>query len=152
MTALPLDLPQFLESVVAIVVATSDESLKPEVTRGWGMRVLEGGETIAVSVDRLPSQRTLENLRNHDRIALACIRPNYVARQLKGRCLEVVEPSEADLQAVERHRSFYLETGRVYELPENTLRLHWTDDVVTLHCRIEELFDQSPGPGAGRAL
>ena len=152
MAALPLDLPMFLDSVVAIVVATSDDSLRPETTRGWGMRVLGDGKTVAVSIDRARSQKLLENLRHNERIAIACVRPDYDARQLKGHCLQVGEPSEADSLAVERHRRFYMATGREYNLPDDAVRSHWSDDVVTLRCHIEEVFDQSPGQGAGRAL
>jgi hypothetical protein len=152
MAVLPADLSQFLDSVVAIVVATSDEHLKPEVTRGWGMRVLEDGATVCVSIDRLRSQQTLENLRRHDKIALACIRPDYVARQFKGRCLQITEAEAEDIARIEHHHRLYIDTGAEFEVPEAIVRHHWSSDVVTLRCRIDEVFDQTPGPAAGSVL
>jgi hypothetical protein len=151
MAALPADLSQFLDSVVAIVVATSDERLKPEVTRGWGMRMRDGA-TVSLSIDRMRSQRTLENLSTHNRIALACIRPDYVARQFKGRCMEITDPDDEDLAKIEHHHQLYIETGAEFDVPEHIVRHHWSNDVITLHCRIDEVFDQTPGPQAGGAL
>lgn len=40
------ELRALLESGVAVVLATSDAGLKPEITRAWGLQVLEDGQTI----------------------------------------------------------------------------------------------------------
>ena len=121
------------------------------MTRAWGMRVLEDGITVSVGVDRAPSE-TLENLRLDNRIALVCITPAFVARQLKGRCIEIGKPTDEDAIAIAAHRRLFLATGSEYEIPEQVSRRYWSDDVVSLRCRIEEVFDQSPGPEAGRTL
>ena len=151
MTALPEDMTQFLETVIAVVVATTDSKLKPEVTRGWGVRVI-GEDTVSLSVDRAAAQQTIDNLRPDGQVAIGCIRLDFQARQLKGRCLAITEPDEEDIARIEAHRQLYIETAAEYDMAEDVIRQHWSDDVVTLHCRIDELFDQTPGPEAGRVL
>jgi len=152
MSTLADDLPPLLETVVAVLVATSDGRLNPEVTRAWGLRILEDGETVSVGLDRAASQQTLENLRIDNRVALVGINLAMVARQLKGRCIEIGKPTYEDAAAIAAHRELFLKTGTEYNIPEQVSRRYWSDDVVSLRCRIDEVFDQSPGPEAGRSL
>src|SRR5579863_4967173 len=99
------ELKAFLESGPSLIVGTRDAGLAPEITRAWGPRVSEDRRSLSVCVPLSTSAKTLENLAENGRIALACALPtNIKSVQLKGTCIGTTEPDSADLAAVQQHR------------------------------------------------
>jgi len=73
--------------------------------------------------------------------------------QLKGVATVVGEPDAADLERVERHlRSFVAEADRIGAPPELARRMFVGAGLVAVQFSIDEVFDQTPGPTAGRRL
>jgi hypothetical protein len=147
------DLKAFLESDVAMVVGTRDSELTPEVVMGWGPRVCEGGREVELFVDRAKGQRTLANLRDNRLLAITCTSPiTYRSVQLKGWCIEIGDPVPDDEPWVAHHREAFSESARARGLPAHVTRNLWSRDVVKLRLLVEERYDQTPGPGAGKKL
>ena len=81
--------------------------------------------------------------------------PPTIARavQVKGVAKRVCEPEAADLERVERHvRSFVAEAERVGAPAELSQRMFVRTGLVAVRFSIDEVFDQTPGPTAGRRL
>ena len=81
--------------------------------------------------------------------------PPTIARavQIKGVATLVAEPDTADLRRVERHvRSFVAEVERVGAPPEVSERMFTGAGLVSVELSIDEVYDQTPGPTAGRRL
>jgi len=65
----------------------------------------------------------------------------------------VGEPEAADLERVERHvRSFVAEAERIGAPAELSQRMFVGTGLVAVQFSIDEVFDQTPGPTAGRRL
>jgi hypothetical protein len=151
--AQPPDIGQLARQGVAVVVATADAALRPAVTRGWGPVLSEDGARLSLCVDAPEGSDTLANLRTGSALAVTLSRPtSYVTVQLKGSVAAVGAPGPDDLEAAERHAdAFVAETGAV-GLPEAIARAIVGSALVAVAIHVAERYDQTPGPGAGRAL
>jgi hypothetical protein len=146
------DLKTFLHSDVAMVVGSRDAELKPEVTAGWGPRVA-GAQELEFFVDRPKSGQLLENLKQNRLLAVTCTSPiTYRSVQLKGWCVAIAEPEPEDAPWLARHREAFAESVRARGLPAHVSRNMWSTEVVKLKLLVEERYDQTPGPGAGKKL
>ena len=94
------------------------------------------------------------NLERNGAVAVG-FSPPTIARavQVKGVASRVGEPEAADLERVERHvRSFVAEAGRIGAPAELSRRMFVGTGLVAVGFSIDEVFDQTPGPTAGRRL
>jgi predicted pyridoxine 5'-phosphate oxidase superfamily flavin-nucleotide-binding protein len=147
------DLASFLESGVAILVGTRDARLFPECTRGIGARVEAGGEELTIFLPDAIAARTLANLEENGRVAVGFSRSqDHRSFQVKGHVVALAPARDSDRADVERYRcAWAAELAAVGLPPRITLRMaHWPAHAVRL--RIESVFVQTPGPGAGAPL
>jgi hypothetical protein len=96
----------------------------------------------------------LANLEGNGAVALGFCPPTIAkAVQLKGVVVLVGEPDSDDLERVERHvRAFAAECARIGIAPEVAARMFDGSALVLISVAIDEGFDQTPGPMAGRRL
>ncbi len=141
----------FVTGGVAVVVGTCDAERRPAVSRGWGPRVADGGRTVelCVAADR---SRPATALDPGSAIAVTFSRPStYQGVQVKGHVLAAGAPTEEHLRLVGAHVNAFLEETAPLGLSPAILAglAHGPLHAVTV--AVEALFDQTPGPGAGRA-
>jgi hypothetical protein len=94
------------------------------------------------------------NLEGNGAVALGFCPPTIAkAVQLKRVAVVVGEPGPDDLERVERHvGAFRAECGRIGVPPEVSDRMFEDSTLVVISVPIDEGFDQTPGPTAGRRL
>ena len=152
--ALDREVVDFIHGGVAVGVATRDDDLRPQFARGWGPEVSADGQSVTLCVAAPEGSRMRANLEGNGAVAVG-FSPPTIARavQLKGVATVVGEPDAADLKRVERHvRSFVAEAERIGAPPELSQRMFVGVGLVTVQFSIDEVFDQTPGPTAGRRL
>jgi hypothetical protein len=150
---LSAELASFVQSGVAILVGTRDSRLFPECMRAVGARVEADGAELTVFLPDAVAVRTLANLRANGRIAVAFSRArDHRSFQVKGRAVALGPAADPDRGVVERYRcAWTTELAAVGVPPRLTLRMvHWPAHAVRL--RIDSVFVQTPGPGAGAQL
>ena len=94
------------------------------------------------------------NLERNGAVAVG-FSPPTIARavQVKGVATRVGEPEAADLERVERHvRSFVAESERIGAPAEVSSACSCARAWLRSGSPIDEVFDQTPGPTAGRRL
>jgi pyridoxamine 5'-phosphate oxidase-like protein len=149
------ELAAFLQGGRAIMVGTAGADGRPDATRGWGLVVGADGESVRVRI--AAGATAFRNLEANDRVAvLCCDVQTYQTIQLKGRAVDVSGPvtlsddlvwSNYLVQFLRATRA----TGAV-EIPEPLLRRLLPTACMTVDITVAELYDQTPGPGAGRPL
>lgn len=147
------DLAVFLESGLSIHVATRNARLVPDAVRAMGVRVEPGGEAVTVFLPAATAAAARANLADNGRIAVVFSRPaDHRTFQLKGRAESVAPASEADRAVVERYRTALVAgLGAAGVPPAITRRLtSWPAHAVRF--RVETIYVQTPGPGAGTPL
>jgi hypothetical protein len=98
---------------------------------------------------------TRANLEGNGVIAVGFSPPTIArALQIKGAVTAVREPTSAELERAERHFAAFASEAEQVGVPARAARRTfgpWSD-FVSVTCSIDEVFDQTPGPNAGRRL
>lgn len=158
-TSISDELKTLIEGPVSVLVGTRDSRLVPEITRAWGPVVSEDRQSVSLCVPLATSRKTLDNLEANGQIAVTFSLPtNYRTFQLKGRHARSAEPEGTDLAAVERHRDAFGEVNASLGQPREVIEAFWRAEIETSAVLVrisfepDQVFDQTPGPGAGRRL
>src|SRR5690606_20202292 len=77
---------------------------------------------------------------------------NLRSVQLKGRCVEVGDPDPGDWSWIDRHHDAFADAVAIIGYPKQVIRHLWSTQVVKIRFVVEDFFNQTPGPEAGRAL
>jgi hypothetical protein len=147
------ELRRFLEGPLSIAVATQDGALHPDCTRALALRPGPGPDQVTLWLPESIADRARRNLANDARIAVGANRPTtHQTFQLKGRAVHVA-PAAEDARAVidGRFEAFIVEVmqvGMPRRLADRVLR--WP--ALEIQVVVEDVFDQTPGPGAGGRL
>lgn len=147
------ELSSFVSGGVAVIMATCDERMRPQISRAWGPRIGEGGETLTACFEARGGSPTQANLERGGTVAVTFSQPSsYRTVQMKGRCTEIRELDEADHGAVDAHvEAFSIEVVTV-GLTAASARRFVAPHLAAMTISIDEIYDQTPGPNAGQKL
>lgn len=149
------DTRALLEGGSALIVGSVAPDGRPHSSRAWALDVLVDDDVCRVRV----------LLDGHDEAALANLaagRPVAVTGadvvslrsvQLKGTSAGVTSSEPGDAERVARHtRAFFDDVEATDGTPRHVLERLAPDDVVAVEIEVADVFDQTPGPSAGRSL
>jgi hypothetical protein len=149
MAVIDAALATFLEGGCAQNVATVDGDRDPTIGRAWGLRVTNGRFVRAiVGADTA----TAANLRTAGRIAVLLIDvSSYRSVQIKGSVVSVEPPSPSDDDVYEVYRE---EFSAALVAADRTTPLDEVlpTSIVAVTIDVDAVFEQTPGPDAGRSL
>jgi hypothetical protein len=121
--------------------------------RAVGLRVHPDRATATIYLPEATSQGTRANLLVNARIAVLASYPlDHRSLQLKGGVKRVTLAEEGALPAIQAYLETFASVLEVVGMPPELVRMvsHWPAFAVEFH--VEELFQQTPGPGAGAPL
>ncbi len=112
------------------------------------------GRSLTLCVSAAEGSAMRANLDGNGAVALGFCPPTIAkAVQLKGVAVVLGEPGPEELERVERHvGAFRAECGRIGVPSEVSDRMFDGSTLVLISVSIDEGFDQTPGPTAGRRL
>jgi len=147
----------FLEGGCALIVGTVAADGQPRATRGWGLTVLPGSDPDELSVRLLldgddPVAR--ENLAATAVIAITAgnVRTLH-STQLKGRSVGIEEATDPDRERADRYvEAFVSDIVAVDRTPRELIVRMVPSGIVACTVAVTELYDQTPGPGAGAPI
>ena len=116
-------------------------------------RVGADRESVTLFLSEAIGGKTLENLRNNGKIAVTCTRPtDHITCQLKGQVRSIKPATSANREMSRRwHREFRAELSAI-GVP-STLSEAWIiEPTVAVQISVSDVFDQTPGPGAGKKI
>jgi len=140
-------------SGVSVTVATRDAGLRPEVVRAWGPAVTADGSLLTLSVPAPPGSRTRSNLEANGEITVLCVAVDYRALQVKGRVVNLSEPTPEQLWLVEEHVQAFAANAQHFGHDLSQIR-NFVQPVghVAVTVSVREVYNQTPGRDAGMAL
>jgi len=159
-TAVPalLDVDQvaFLGEPVAINVASRDAALTPSVARAYGCRVSSDRRQVTVFLSLLRSRGLLRDLRAGAPIAVVFTRPvSHRSLQLKAATADVEPLAPADQALMRAYGEAFCRELLTIDAPEHVARAMTQpvdDESVAVTFSPAAVFDQTPGPSAGKRL
>lgn len=146
---------EVLHGPAVMLVGTRDAGLRPAHTCAVGAVVHDDRRTVTFFVPESRSARLLSDLQDNGRIAFDFGWVSHEAYQLKGTCLSSRPTTAEDVARQEAYRAKLLAAARqVY--PDEIAR-PWAlgfayHPGVAVTFRVEEVFLQTPGPGAGTRM
>jgi hypothetical protein len=146
---------EVLHGPAFIQVGTRDADLRPAHTFAVGAVVHDDRRTVTFYVPESRARRLLDDLRDNRRVALAFAWASHEAYQFKGTYLSSRPTTGEDLARQEAYRTALVTAVRqVY--PEEiarplTLGLAYHPGVAVTF-RVDEVYLQTPGPGAGTRM
>jgi len=147
------DLTDFLEGGLSILLGSVDAQGRPECTRATGVEVERGGARVTLFVPTATSARTLANLQHDPRTAITFSRPyDYRTLQLKGRAVAIHEPNAEQAIVQERWHAGFVEQLAIVGIARALSRRIRLRPSMAITVAVDEIFEQTPGPGAGRRM
>jgi hypothetical protein len=147
------ELAGFLESGISINIATRDDELQPDGAVAWAVRVHEDRAHLTLFLHKEAAAALMRNLKSHPEIAVAFDRPTtHRACQVKGRMVSTRPGKAAERTEVERQIEGFFADLEGIGIPRGMVAGFKTWPCVAIQMRVTELFEQTPGPGAGEPL
>ena len=137
-------------------IATRDEALRPAHTYAVGAMVHDDRRTVTVFVPTARFERILPHLTGNGRIALGIALVSHEAYQLKGSYVSSRPTVDAEQARQQAYRAALMASALEAGYPEAIARplalsLAYAPGIA-ITFRAEEVFQQTPGPGAGTLL
>ncbi len=145
----------YLESGCALIVGTVAPDGEPFATRAWGLTILPDANSsevrLLLDADDAPA---FADRRTTGAIAITAANvPTLRSMQLKGTILRVEPASDADRARAKRFcREFFDDIVNTEHTPRALVERLEPEDYIACVVRIDERFEQTPGPAAGTAI
>jgi hypothetical protein len=139
-----------LLSSAAVVVATRDEHLRTHITRGWGPRLDAATGRLDLALTTSDDPCIVSDLQANGAIAVTAAMPTtYEAMQVKGTVEWMGELSPEAQHRVDAHLDAFLAEVTSVGMTREVVCLFGTG-LVAVRIAVDQVFEQTPGAGAGR--
>ena len=150
---IPQQLAEFLEEGLSTHIASRNDRLEPSAARVAALVVNEDCRHLVAYVPTVAAAVVLPDLRANGQVAIVSARPpDERGCQVKGVFVDAWDATDADRDIVALQWERFRGRLEMIGLPRAA-----TDSWVIWPCtaiqvRVQALFDQTPGPGAGARL
>ena len=146
------ELVTFLESGCGLIVGTASSTGEPRANRGWGLEVLDAGRVRVLL--RSDDSVLTDDLTANPLLAVTGADVHTLRSvQLKGRAGTVEPASSADHERSARYRrDFFAAIQAIDGFTTTQLDRLVPDGLVACEMVVTEVYDQTPGPGAGASI
>ena len=150
---IPQEIIDFTYSSHFGYVGSRDENMVSTVRRCWGTHIGDTNNVLIFFVVQAQYEQMLRNFDNNGRVSLSLVEwPSFRSYQFKGQFLKAraMAPDEMVFQQQfqEKLMALLKAMGFPDEIAERIV--HQTD--LAIEFKVETIFDQTPGPGAGKAV
>jgi len=138
---------------MSIVVGSVDAQGSPSCCRAIALSSNDDLRTVTVYLPVATSHDTIENLALTRRLAIAAMFPlDHSATQIKGLLEETRLAREDEAPFVRDRLEAFASVLDAAGVPKRLTRslVHWP--AFAVHIRVEQVFEQTPGPKAGTRL
>jgi hypothetical protein len=146
-------LSRCLEPGLSVLVATVNSQNMPSCCRAIAIQSIDDLETVTVYLPMATSQQIMQDVATTHRLAVAATHViDHCSTQLKGRAT-TARIARADEEAFVRSRlEAFADVIETIGVPRRTTRTvaHWP--VFAIEMRVDDIFEQTPGPKAGTRL
>ncbi|WP_298235432.1 hypothetical protein [uncultured Azohydromonas sp.] len=144
----------FIEREVAIDLGACDAQQRPSTCRGFACRVAPDRQRLTLYVRRPEALPLLQDVVAHDQLAVVfCLPETEVSIQVKGRHVGIAAASAEEVAHVREYCARFVDgiarLGYERAFAEAYMAID-PAQMVALSFTVEAVFDQTPGPQAGR--
>lgn len=148
-----LELQDFLQMGLGMVLGTRDCNLRPEICTAMGVHLYDSPRQMTIYVQQSRSRQTLKNLQDNGRVALSLSCPSTCqAAQIKGRMIEIRPMTSADQEKATSSTNAYRKQIRLIGVKVEVAEALQFKPDIAIEVEIESVFIQTPGSKAGQAV
>lgn len=146
-------LADFLEAGLSTHIASRNERLEPNAARVTALVVEPDGRHVVAFVPAVAASAILADLADNGQVAMVCARPpDERGCQVKGVFIEARDAREDERPLVVAQWERFRDKLALVGLPRVATDAWVTWPCLAIRVRVQALFDQTPGPGAGARL
>ena len=143
----------FLQEGLSTHIASRNERLEPSAARVTALLVEPDGLHVVAFVPTVAGGPILADLRTNGQVALVCARPpDERGCQVKGVFVDARDAREDERPVVVAQWERFRDKLAMIGLPRVATDAWVTWPCTAIRLRVQALFDQTPGPGAGARL
>ena len=142
-----------LEPGLSVVVGSVDAQNIPSCCRAIAISSADGLATVTVYVPVATSQETIQNIATTKRLAITASNPpDHRTTQLKGTTIEARLARDDEHSFLRGRLDAFVDVLEKFGFPRGLARrfAYWPAFAVTI--RVDEIFEQTPGPQAGHRI
>lgn len=146
-----------MQSGLSLIAASRNAANRPSSAVALACRVVDNGQLLRIVVRPSQCPEFLYDIRENAAIAFACSQvDSHRSLQIKSRNAKITAIDSGDIGEVVAQTSAFIETVVSFDhLPEAMLRAYThfeLHDLAAISFSPDEIFTQTPGPGAGARL
>ena len=147
------DVMSILHPGTSLIVGTAGPDGEPCATRAFGLTIVDPAVPVVRVLMSAEDPLAVEQLGNGSVAVTAADVGTLRSVQLKGRLTVVENVSDTDRAVYEVHAEAFIDAVVATDRhPPALARRILPARLVALEMTVEELYDQTPGPAAGRAM
>ena len=148
-----IELAAMSEAGAGFIVGTVAPDGTPCATRAWSAEVIDAAQRRVRFMVSADEPVVVENLQGAGVCLTAADVATFRSVQWKGRVVAIEPPSANDLTIAEAHTTrFFDAVNRMDGTPFELLDRMRPIEVIAVEMVVDEVYDQTPGPGAGASL
>lgn len=146
-------LADFLEEGLSTHIASRNARLEPNAARVTALVIEPDGRHVVAFVPTVAAAAILADLGDNGQVAMVCARPpDERGCQVKGVFIEARDAREDERALVMEQWERFRDKLALIGLPRVATDAWITWPCLAIRVRVQALFDQTPGPGAGARL
>jgi hypothetical protein len=147
------ELADFLEEGLSTHIASRNARLEPSAARVAALRVDEDGEHVTAFVPTVAADPLLADFRANGQVTVVSARPpDERGCQVKGVFVDAWDASSGNRAIVTAQWERFRDRLEMIGLPRIATDGWATWPCTAIRFRVQAVFDQTPGPGAGAPL
>jgi hypothetical protein len=144
------DVMSILEAGTSLIVGTVGADGEPRATRAFALTIVDDDANRVRVVVSADDPVAVDHLRTGAIAVTAADVRTLRSVQLKGLVTAVEPPTEEDIETMEEHTALFMQAVAESDGHDlGVIRRMLAEQVVSVEFVVDELFNQSPGPGAG---
>ena len=146
-------LAAFLENGVGVHLGTRTAELEPNGARAVSLKIEPDGEHVLVLISAVAAERLLPDLQSNGQAAVTVARPtDERACQVKGRFVAARPVQDDERAHARRQWAAFVDNLEYIGIPRVSSQTWISTPDLAVRLKVTEVFDQTPGPEAGKAL
>ena len=146
---IPQKFVDFIHGPRVIFIGTRNEKLRPAFSWVFGAVADAESDTVTVFVPDIEGEETLTNVKANGQVSLTVADPSHEAYQFKGAYIDSRPSNDDDRAVQEVYRSKVSPHFAAFDSRAELIHGFVMDPSTAVTFKVEEIFVQTPGPGAG---
>ena len=144
---------EFINGNTFMYIGARNEKLQTTSNRVLGAKVNPDGDSFTCFIPKPVADKLVSYLDacNKSAVTMATL-PSHEAYQFKGTCTSIREADDGELAYAQAYLDKMVTFTSQFGIPEDFFRAFVVDPSIAVTLKVEEIYDQTPGPGAGKLI